>query len=241
MTTMVQDYEVTLTQKKEIAPEVWYYTFALDEGQTLDFVAGQYMLLKVEGNYRQYSIASADTLHSSFDLLVETIPGGLGSNYLMNLSVGSKAQFKGPAGVFTLKDTSRNKIFLATGTGIAPIKSMVESYFGRESHDATLKLYFGLKNRQSVYLYDEFKALATKYPNFTFTICLSREEQLDGLDETYYGVGRVNQHLVDFVQGHQNEYEYYICGSKPVVDSLREFVVGLGTAPENVFFERFTI
>lgn len=238
---MVQDYEVTLTQKTEIAPEVWYYRFALAEGQTLDFTAGQYMLLKVDGNYRQYSIASADNIHSSFDLLVETIPGGLGSNYLMNLSVGSTAQFKRPAGVFILKDFPMNKIFLATGTGIAPIKSMIESYFSRESHNATLTLYFGLKNRQGIYLFDEFKELATKYPNFKFKICLSREENLEGLDITYYEMGRVNQHVTNFVQGKHNEYEYYVCGSKLVVDSLREFVLSLGVAPEQVFFERFTI
>lgn len=238
---MVQDFEVTLTQKTEIAPEVWYYRFELSEGQVLDFTAGQYMLLKVEGNYRQYSIASADTIHSSFDLLVETVPGGLGSNYLVNLSIGDKAQFKGPAGVFTLKDSPSDKIFLATGTGIAPIKSMVESYFSRVNHDATIMLYFGLKNRQGVYLYDEFNELAKTYPNFNFKICLSREESLDGLDEAHFGTGRVNQHVVDVVQDRHNEYEYYVCGSKPVVDSLREFVVSLGVAPEKVFFERFTI
>ncbi len=249
---MVQDYEVTLTDKKELVPEIWYYTFAIPEGQTLDFVAGQYMLLKIDNNYRQYSIASADTKHNSFELLVETIPGGLGSNHLMNLPVGEKTNFKGPAGVFTLKETPKSKIFLATGTGIAPIKSMVESYFERESPDASLTLFFGLKNRGGVYLFDEFKAISSRHPNFNFRICLSREENLAGLDEVCYGSGRVNKYLDVFLAGQEqivakpkselmNMYEYYICGSKVAVDSLKDYVAKLGVLPENIFFERFTL
>ncbi|KXK10317.1 MAG: Terephthalate 1,2-dioxygenase, reductase component 1 [Microgenomates bacterium OLB23] len=249
---MVQDYEATLTKKTEVAPEIWYYQFDIPEGQSLDFVAGQYMLLNINNNYRQYSIASADTIHNSFDLLVETIPGGLGSNYLMNLPIGNKAQFKGPAGVFVLKNTPRDKIFLATGTGVAPIKSMIESYFGREQHNASLTLFFGLKNRDGVYLYDAFKDIAERHPNFNFRICLSREENLAGLDEVCYGVGRVNSHLEVFLDRHKdaavkpkneimNAYEYYICGSKTTVDSLKEFALTMGVLPENVAFERFTL
>ena len=249
---MVQDYEVTLTDKKELVPEIWHYKFAIPAGQTLDFVAGQYMLLKIDNNYRQYSIASADTNHNMFELIVETIPGGLGSNYLMNLPVGGKASFKGPAGVFTLKETPKNKIFLATGTGIAPMKAMVESYFEREASDSSLTLFFGLKNRDGVYLYDEFKALSSQHPNFNFRICLSREENLTGLDERGYGTGRVNKYLDELLADQEkavakpktelaNNYEYYICGSKVAVDSLKDYVASLGVLPENIFFERFTL
>jgi ferredoxin-NADP reductase len=239
---MIQDYEATLTKKTEIAPEIWYYQFTIPEGQTIDFVAGQYMLLKIDTNYRQYSIASADFLHNSFDLLVETIPGGLGSNFLLNLPVGQKAMFKGPAGVFTLKPTHTHKIFLATGTGIAPIKSMIESYFHQEDASATLSLFFGVRTREEVYLAEEFKEFAAKYPNFTFKICLSREESLTGLDEAHYGLGRVNTHLETLLGSQdKNGFEYYICGSKAAVDSLREYVAGLGVNPLNIFFERFTL
>lgn len=249
---MVQDYTATLTTKTEVASHIWYYTFSLPEGQSIDFVAGQYMLLSIDNNYRQYSIASSDAIHDSFELLVETVPNGLGSNYLMNLPVGQTAQFKGPAGVFVLKDTPRDKILLATGTGIAPIKSMIESYFTREQHNASLTLFFGLRDRSGVYLFNEFKNIAQHHPNFNFRICLSREENLVGLDEMCYGIGRVNTHVDIFMNNHKdiavktkdevlNSYEYYICGSKMTVDSLKEYVLGMGVSAENIAFERFTV
>lgn len=259
MAPMIQEYTATLISKRQPASDIWHYEFSLPEGPRLDFVAGQYLLLKLEERYRQYSIASRDTWHDKFELILETIPQGLGSNYLMNLPIGGKALFKGPAGVFTLKETPKNKIFLATGTGIAPIKAMIESYFEREAPHSSLTLFFGLKNRTGVYLFDEFRAFSTKHPNFNFRVCLSREDDLAGLDKVCYGSGRVNAHLEVFLDGrfndltgaHQpnlqaktaffNTHEYYICGSKPVVDSLREFVIGLGVLPENIYFERFTI
>jgi len=241
---MVQDYEVKLITKEEIAPRIWSYRFAIPEGQTIDFTAGQYMLLKVEGNYRQYSIASSDTIHNSFDLIVETVDGGLGSNYLQHLPIGEVAHFKGPAGVFTLKDSTKNKIFLATGTGIAPVKSMIESYFSRESHNASITLLFGLKDRKNTYLFNEFKQLSVQNPNFHFRMCLSKEEQVVDLEEEYFRTGRVNAYLTELLAVEKEivvSSEFYICGSKQAVDSLKEFVAQLGVPAEHIFFERFTI
>jgi ABC-type multidrug transport system fused ATPase/permease subunit len=63
---------------------------------------------------------------------------------------------------------------------------MIESYFHQEGASATLSLFFGVRTREEVYLAEEFKEFAAKYPNFTFKICLSREESLTGLDEAHF-------------------------------------------------------
>ncbi len=238
---MIQEFNAPLTSKRELTHDVWHFGFTL-EGQTLEFTPGQYMLLQIEDNYRQYSIASANMKHDGFDLIVEILPQGLASNYLKNLPIGEKVTFKGPAGVFTLKDTEKNKIFLATGTGIAPITSMIESYFAKEQAKASLTLFFGVHNRGEVYLFDEFKNISAQHPNFNFRICLSREENVDGLDGACFSSGRVNNSLDEFIKGkNPNDFEYYICGSKQAVDSLKEYVAGLGVAVENIYFERFTL
>ena len=196
---MIQDFAATLTEKHELAPQVWYLTFALPEGVRLDFSAGQYVILKVGDDMRQYSIASRDTWHNKFELWVELIPKGIGSTFLCNLPVGGEAMFKGPAGVFTLKDTPKNKIFLATGTGIAPVKSMIESYFEKPAPQlSTLALFFGEKHRTGIYLYDTFARYANEHENFNFKMCLSQEQDVAGLDGAHFVTGRMNGHVEAF-------------------------------------------
>ena len=123
---MVRDITATLITKENMAGDVWRFVFRVD-GEALVFAPGQYVLLKIESAFRQYSISSSPSHGTTFELIVEFIPGGLASTYLGALGEGDSASFKGPAGIFTLKHTPTPKIFLATGTGIAPVKSMVIS------------------------------------------------------------------------------------------------------------------
>lgn len=246
---MIRDYTTTLTQKDQLTENIWRFVFSLEKGESIDFIAGQYMLLKINDSYRQYSISSPTYQKESFEIILEVVPGGLASTYLKNLNVGEVAYFKGPAGVFTLNHSERNKIFLATGTGIAPMKSMIDTSLHNDdvsSDKPDLYLLFGLKTKQDMYLYEEFRQLASQHARFHFFICLSRAEDLNGLDPRYSRIGRVNKYLNgQFVEGFSsqtlNDNEYYICGSRPIVDSLREFLISLGINREVVFFENFTV
>jgi ferredoxin-NADP reductase len=248
---MIRDFTATLVSKKQLARQVWGFTFRMPEGEPLEFAAGQYLLLKIEDKYRQYSIASSAHKTGEFELIVEYFPGGLASTFLDGLVEGGAANFKGPAGVFTLRETERPKVFLATGTGIAPVKAMIETYLGRSGGatglsgpEATpLSLLFGLKTRADIYLYDEFKALAVEHPQFDFDICLSREENLDGLDLEHIAMGRVNEVFDVFLEEETSfdrvGHEFYLCGGKDVVESLKQYVMSLGVPKENIFFENF--
>lgn len=237
---MIKDFSATLISKENLSGNVWGFTFEMNEGETLECAPGQYVLLKIEDKYRQYSIASQAGVISRFDLIVEFFPGGLASTYLDGLAVGQAAGFKGPAGIFTLKQSDRPKVFLATGTGIAPVKAMIDTYLAAGGHEH-MYLLFGLKTRADMYLFDHFAQLAQDHANFDFDVCLSREEGLDGLDAQHVATGRVNQVYDVAVEEGADPFaaDYYLCGSKEIVESLKEYVTGLGVAKEQIHFENF--
>lgn len=239
---MIKDHTAILRSKKQLARHIWSFVFDLPPDDETTFEAGQYMILRVGTNYRQYSIATPPSQKNSFELVVEILEHGVGSDFLKNLTEGGEAQFKGPAGVFILRNVQPpvDKIFLATGTGIAPIKSMILTHL-QENRPGNLHLFFGLRVRQDVYFEQEFTELSQKYPQFSFSICLSKEPTLEGLDRCFM-LGRVNVGLESLWQkSGVNNYEYYICGSKTAVDSLKDYVIGKGAPADKVFFERFTL
>lgn len=238
---MIQDFLAKLTEKKHLVGDVWQLRFEIPEGQELHFLPGQYLLLKIGENYRQYSISSPNTDIHGFEIIIEYVPGGLASTYLAALPVGEAAHFKGPAGIFLLNEDPIDKIFLATGTGIAPIKSMIESCLSEEN-SPQLQLFFGLKSYETSYLFENFKTLAQQHANFHFKMCLSRQESFDNLDPDYFMGGHVQAGLDRFLEGENiADFEYYLCGSKDIVSILKEYVLEKGVPKERIFSEKFTV
>ena len=108
--------------------------FELDNGVSFDFLPGQFISVrepKPAGKYitRAYSLASAPHGGNTFDLCLDRVDSGFMSNHLCDLSLGEEIHFHGPHGAFTLHDDRLDTIFVATGTGIAPIRSMIEWLF----------------------------------------------------------------------------------------------------------------
>lgn len=231
---MLSTYKTILSQKTQLTVDVYLYHFDLIEPKEIDFKAGQYLMLKVPSEKgpvsRLYSIASPDTVKSSFELIIGIIPGGLASNYLSSMSKNTEVIFQGPAGMFTLKENDRLKIFLTTGTGIAPILSIIKSNFPPIKSGFNFQLFWGLKSYKDVYLFDELKQFNPK-------ICLSREQNLNmvpEVDKKYFKLGHVDSYspLLTTV-------DYYLCGGRNIVESLKQFLLGKNIPQENIFFEKF--
>ncbi|MEK7177624.1 MAG: FAD-dependent oxidoreductase, partial [Patescibacteria group bacterium] len=200
---------------------------------------------------RLYSIASPDTVKNSFELIIEIVPGGLASNYLFSLKENSEVTFQGPAGMFGLKESNRSKIFMVTGTGIAPVRSMLISKIKDQISKIQIKnqkyhLFWGLKNYRDVYILDEFKQWSNEtIKQFEFKICLSREQNLDIIpeeDKKYFELGHVDscfEKLLTTNYSLLTNYEFYLCGGRTAVESLRSFLLGKNVQKENIFFEKF--
>lgn len=243
---MLNLYLTSLQQKKQLIEKVFLFKFKLKKPQEINFKAGQYLILKINDKSRLYSIASPEQSKNVFELLVELIDGGLASEYLKNLKRGEEVIFQGPVGMFTLRKNNKPKIFLATGTGIAPIRSIIKSIFNTQFSIFNNYLFWGIRELKELYFFNEFENLSKRNKNFQFKICFSQEKDIDNLDPTYFFKGRVNLALENFFLQNSinnnllvNSFDYYLCGGKETVMSLINFLKEKGVKTDNILFERF--
>ena len=125
---MLINYKTVFTNKKQLTGNVYLFTFKLTDPPEINFTPGQYLILKVNNKPRLYSIASSSQVKNQIEFIIEIIRSGLASQYFLRLKINDQVNFQGPAGQFTLKENNKQKIFLVTGAGIAPVRSMLSSY-----------------------------------------------------------------------------------------------------------------
>lgn len=161
--------------------------------EDVDFLAGQYVGLRYDGTSRAYSLANSPT-EDDLEICVRRVPGGrLSPRICDGLAVGDEITVRGPYGELVLQDhSSRDMVFLATGTGVAPFKSMIDYVFetGRDEYQGDKRdvwLFLGAAWKDDLPYFEEFRELNRTRANFHFVPCLSREPSLSDWDgETDY-------------------------------------------------------
>ena len=202
---------------------------ALTDPPEMRFQAGQFVSFEVPKAglpfpvTRPYSIASPPSSPHVIDLLLNLVPGGPGSTFLFSLQSGDPVTFRGPTGTFVLRDyPDRRLLFVATGTGIAPIRSMLHA---RLPSPTPVALVWGLRHEHDIYYQDELARLAEKFPEFSYTITLSQPSSSWG-----GAVGRVQSHLEPHIAG-VDDLAVYVCGSKAMITSVTEQIRSRGMCP----------
>ncbi|GAB4026456.1 MAG: hypothetical protein Fur0011_2230 [Candidatus Microgenomates bacterium] len=219
--------------------------FELVEPNEIKFEAGQYVSIKISerGERRSYSIASTpDNMHG-FNLLAEMVVGGLGSNYLQNLNPGEVVEVIGPLGKFVVNEKNdqassnvSNKLFIATGSGIVPIWSMINDLLINKKTLAPIRLHWGMKREEDLFWVDNLERLTEAHPNFVYDIVLSRGSDNWGLCR-----GHVQDCLMrDFPNGELNNWEGYVCGSQEIVKDVCLKLEELKMSKESIYHEQFT-
>jgi len=137
-----------------------------------------------------------------------------------------------PLGFFVIRNPTKEALFIATGTGIAPFRAMAPDYLSHP-HAAQLTLLFGLRYENSIYYRSEFEELARRHPNFNFWPTLSRPES------SWEGrTGHIQVHLLEAI-GDRRDLDVYICGLKAMVDDVRAILKGLGFDRKQIIFEKY--
>lgn len=172
--------------------------------EPIDFVPGQYVTLQFHQTPRAYSLASSPN-RTYLECCIRRVPGGrLTPDLFEDLEEGDEVSVRGPNGDFVLADPSpRDMVFLATGTGVAPLKSMIEYTFetGHDSYegeDRDVWLFLGASWKDDLAYYDRFRELEDEHDNFHFVPALSRERYLTRWHgETAYVQNTLMKYLVD--------------------------------------------
>jgi ferredoxin-NADP reductase len=256
--------------RKECISEVaqcYHFLFAVESLDNFNYLPGQFVSAVApdaagKQQTRAYSIASAP-VGNAFELCVNRVEEGFFSNHLADLpdlSVGSTIRIHGPHGHFVLQEPVTDSIFVATGTGIAPMRAYTQWLFPEDGPDRSqgkeIWLVYGTRYETDIYYHDEFVALAQRVPNFHYLPTLSRAlPSWTGLR------GYVQEHVAKIIEERaarlgqslpvppvdpasppaelRFDIYAYICGLNFMVSSVRECLDGFGWHKKQIVFERY--
>lgn len=234
-----KDFIAKLVKKEQLnanTVSLWFESVNYE----FTFLAGQFVMIKFgdpagsgEILTRAYSIASAPREDGLFELCVGIIPNGKGSNMLANLEIYETVDMKGPFGVCYIKPENKNNlVMIATGTGIAPIKAILEDLAANNDSRA-IDVLFGVRNASDLFYLKELKDLSESLPDSQIMLTLSKP------DELWTGYeGRVTAHL-DSLAFDPLITDFYICGNGAMIKEVRDFALESGIDKKNIHVEIF--
>ena len=198
-----------------------------------DFIPGQFISLEVAPQvWRAYSIASIPS-DDKVELLIRFISGGRASEILRNIPEGSSFRFRGGFGDFVLPETPDTKLtFCATGTGIAPFRSLIRAEALSPS-PRPMKLLYGAQTLSDMAYLGEIASWA---PHLQVLLGVSRQSELGGAP-----FEARNCRITKFLLGETftPQTEFYICGNGDMVRTVQDLLLDMGVKKEHVHKERF--
>ncbi|MBA4143349.1 MAG: CDP-6-deoxy-delta-3,4-glucoseen reductase [Nitrosospira sp.] len=228
---------------ERVTPDVMVISLKLPPNERLQFLAGQYIdILMKNGKRRSFSLANAPHDDELLQLHVRNYRGGsFAEHVFLHMREKDILRFEGPFGTFFLReDSDKPIIFVAGGTGFAPVKSIVEHAFHVENlrgHGRQMVFYWGNRTRADLYLAELAGRWQQEHDNFTFIPVLSEASPADNWNGR---TGLVHQTVMqdfDDLSG----YHIYACGATAMVEAAhRDFTRLRGLAEEDFFSDAFT-
>ncbi|MTI54060.1 NADH:ubiquinone reductase (Na(+)-transporting) subunit F [Geosporobacter ferrireducens] len=238
----VKEYKAVVEKIQNLSPTIKLLRLKLSDPVEITFKAGQYVQLKAplyEGNdeevYRAYSLASSKNDKGFIELLIGYVPNGICTTYVhKHLKPGDEVLFNGPYGDFYLRDTVKEIILIAVGTGMAPIRSIL---YQMESEDIDKRAFyfFGARTLEDLVLYEDMKDFENRLSNLKYYPILSRPREED---QWTGDVGRVTDLIKQHIEDGSN-MEAYLCGSKAMIESTVEALKQKGVPEEAIYYDKF--
>jgi Na+-transporting NADH:ubiquinone oxidoreductase subunit F len=239
---LIKEFRSQVAGIRDLTDEIKELRLRFIEPDTIIFKPGQYIQFQVpeyeecpESVYRAYSIASAAHEPTSITLVVTKVLEGLATTFIHEvLREGDEISINGPYGEFYLRDSEREIFFVATGSGLAPLMSMLYQ-MAEEENPRKATLIFGARHKKDLFYVEEIEALEQRIPHVEVIFTLSRPQEEDQWDGEQ---GRVTSVLEKTII-HGEDKEAYLCGNPAMVESCQELLVKKGIPQELIFFDKF--
>ncbi len=213
--------QLTLISKADLTPTVKSYTF--EPESELNFEPGQFVMLKQVGAEqkfaRAFSIVSEKN-SSNIVFIMKHNPEGHVSGFLATAEIGSKIETGSPVGRFVLNPSDTDRVFVATGTGLAPIVSFFNSKNIDTAPHTTL---FGVRNEDDIFWAD-------RLPENSLITLSQPSDSWPGLR------GRVTAHTEKIISAHPHA-AWYLCGNPEMVSEVRAQLIAAGVDKTAIHFE----
>lgn len=215
------------------------FFFKVSDEYTFDYKPGQFvmLLLPIESKYqnRSYSIASPPYGDNTFELAIVLNPKGLGTPYLWEkVEIGSAIEVSKPLGKFILQEPIEEDIcFIGTGTGIAPLRSMILHIINNNIPYKNIYLIFGNRWEKDILYFKEFKELAEDHKNFNFIPVLSRD------NPGWTGKKGYVHEIYQEIFSDKRNASFYMCGWKDMLKDARLNLEKMGYDKKKIKFESY--
>jgi CDP-4-dehydro-6-deoxyglucose reductase len=228
---------------ESVAPDVKVLKLQLPASEQFRYYAGQFVeVILKSGDRRSYSMAGAPHAATQLELHIRHTPGGLFTDHVFGagdtqMKEREILRLEGPFGSFFLReDSDKPMVLLASGTGFAPIKAIVEHMIFKKINRPVV-LYWGGRRPQDFYMNELAKSWEQALPNFRYVPVAS-----DALPEDNWQgrTGFVHQVVMQDIPD-LSAYQVYACGAPIVVDSARrDFSAQCGLPAEEFYADSFT-
>ncbi|PID87711.1 hypothetical protein CSB07_00105 [Candidatus Gracilibacteria bacterium] len=218
-----------LVNKNKLTQNIFHLVFEIHEN--IKMIPGQFITFILPNNIggRAYSILNQK--ENTIELIIKRVENGRGgSKFICDTKVGENLKGIGPAGNFVLRNNNNNKMFIGTGTGIAPLYNQIK-YCLENNSGVKIKLVFGVRYKKDLFLVETLKKWKSENTNFDFEIYLSKEKFKE------YKKGYVTNHI-----SKENIFaykEFYVCGVPQMVDDVVKKLTQNNINPNFIFTEKY--
>lgn len=235
-----QDYQGKITSTDMVTSDVLKVEIdVISPKEKIPLLPGQFINFKVprEGQkplLRSYSVVSPAENGDKLTLLVDTDPNGPGCQFITQLKVGDKVDFKGPLGVFHLRDESEKDVIIAANVSAVGVGYAVAQAMLKRQPERQVTFLFQLKGEREIFWHQHLLKLSQTYPNFSHIITVA-----DPTDSWAGPSGTLADHLPRYIRDPENT-EAYLAGLGPVVNELRDILTKAGIDKKAIAVERFS-
>ncbi|KRE96647.1 NAD(P)H-flavin reductase [Frateuria sp. Soil773] len=228
--------EVRVADKWRLAPDVVGLRLLPHDGEpALKRLPGQYLDILLEGGKRRpFSIANGPQPDGAIELHVRHVAGGGFTSWVSDrLRIGDRLRIEGPLGTFVPReDSERPMIFMAGGTGFAPIKAIVEHFIGLGTR-RPMQVYWGARSETELYLRTLAEGWTRDVPNLRFHAVVSEPGAAAGVRR-----GLVHEAVL---QDHPDlsAWDLYMSGPPAMIDAGRQRFLGAGLPEERLYYDSF--
>lgn len=210
----------------------------LPEQERLQYLPGQYVeVILKDGRRRAFSIANSPIDDRYLTLHIRHVPGGAFTGHVFDgLTKGEIWTMEGPLGQFYLRHSDRPAVLVAGGTGLAPIRAILEKAF-EEGEARPLRLFFGVRSSADLYGTEELDRWTAEHDNFDYTVALSDPAEGDA------ALGHQQGYIHEVIASHcedLSDWEGYLAGPPPMVEAARHTLISLGADSGAVYADAFT-
>ncbi|MEW9670018.1 NADH:ubiquinone reductase (Na(+)-transporting) subunit F [Ammoniphilus sp. 3BR4] len=232
----VYDFQAEVVENVPCTPDIHMIKLKLNDPDRIQYAAGQFFEFDIPGldDTRAYSMANPCSEEGIIEFHIKRIPNGKGSNYMCELKPGDQVSGSAPYGKMQLRDRSKDMIFVAGGSGMAPIKALIEELFSAP-YEGNAWFFYGARTEKDLYLVEEWRELEKKHANFRFIPALSHQDASDG----WTGETGFIAEVVKRTMTSMKNMDAFLCGPPVMIETTVDALSQGGIKGSDILYDEF--